>query len=275
VAAVGLVAALSSHSSPPGSTGPSSALQRLEAANDSAAATWVHQQVSGSTPVSCDQQMCAALEAHGFPRASVLQFGSAPQYPLNSKLVIETATVRALFGTSLAQDYAPMILTTVGSGTAIIQIRVIASHGTLAYQRLLAADLSNRQTIGKSLLQSRQITTTPQAHVQLAAGQVDGRALIALLNLAYTEPLDILGFGNVATGESPGVPLRYVDLATSDKASGLKGSAYVDVLVKALGQMSASDRPIQDQTMKLSGDLSVLRITFPAPTPLGLLQPTG
>jgi hypothetical protein len=271
VAAAGLAAALSGHSSPP-SNGQSTTLQRLEAANDSQAAAWVLAQVSKATLVSCDKQMCAALEAHGFPRAKVVVLGPTSNYPVNSQLVIETAAVRQLFGSILASGYAPMILTTVGSGPAAIQIRVIAPHGTTAYLQQLATDLANRRKLGASLLGGSQVATTRQADAQMTAGQVDVRALFALYKLAGAEPVDVLGFGNAERGESPGVPLRYVDLAASDKASRLSGLAYVSALESALRSLSPTYRPIQAETMKVAG-VTVLRITFPAPTPLGLLEP--
>jgi hypothetical protein len=271
VAAAGLAAALSGHSSPP-SNGQSTTLQRLEAANDSKAAAWVLAQVSKATLVSCDKQMCAALEAHGFPRAKVVVLGPTSNYPVNSQLVIETAAVRQLFGSILASGYAPVVLTAVGSGAAAIQIRVIAAHGTTAYLQQLATDLANRRKLGTLLLGGSRVTTSSEAHAQMAAGQVDARALIAILNLAGAEPVDILGFGNVTTYQTPGVPLRYMDLAGSDKASGLSGSAYVDALKRALDSLSPSERPLQEKIMKTAGG-TVLRITFPAPTPLGLLTP--
>jgi hypothetical protein len=275
VAAVGLIAALSGHSSPPSNSGKLTLLQRVEAANDSAAAAWVVQQVSSGTVVSCDKQMCRALEAHGFPRASLIVLGPTSPYPVKSQVVIETATVHELFGSSLDSGYAPLVLTTFGSGAAAIQIRVMAGDGAAAYGRELAADRSNRQKIGTDLLTVAGITTSPQAHAQMAAGDAGVQPLFAIAALATDEPVYVLGFGNTETGESSGVPFRYVDLALNYKASHLSSSAYLKALLKELATLQGPYRPWRTETPTSAGHVAVLRILFAAPTPLGLLGPTG
>jgi hypothetical protein len=266
IAAVAIVAALSGHTSPPSASGP---LSRQEVANDNQAAEWVVQQVSQSAVVACDEQMCAALKAHGFPAANVRVLGPTLTSPLSSSVVIATATVRALFGTSLASAYAPVVLTTVGSGPGAIEIRAVARRGPAAYQRALASDLASQRKFGVTLLTSPQITASPHARSEMKAGQVDGRVLLAILDLAGVQPVDIIDFGNETTLESPGVPLRDVDLAVGDKASRLTGQAYVDALIKALGTLSY--RPAQATTVTLPTGVTVLRIVFSAPSPFGVL----
>jgi hypothetical protein len=270
VAAARLAAALSGHSSPP-SNGQSTTLQRLEAANDSKAAAWVIAQVSKATLVSCDKQMCAALEARGFPRSDVVVLGPSSPYPLTSQLVIETATVRQLFGSSLASEYAPMVLTKVGSGAAAIEIRVIAPDGAAKYKRELAADQASRKRDSVALLQNTsRITTSSQAHTQMTAGEVDERVIVAVAALATAGPIYIVDFGNVATAEDSDVPDRYVDVALADKASHLSGSAYLSALRKSLTYLSGPYRPMRTQTLPLPGHGTVLRVLFGAPTPLNL-----
>ena len=65
--------------------------------------------------------------------------------PRSSAVVVETAAVRALFGTSLDRAWAPAVLASFGSGSAGITVRVVASHGAVAYQTALAGDTGRRQ----------------------------------------------------------------------------------------------------------------------------------
>jgi hypothetical protein len=181
-----------------------------------------------------------------------------------------------MFGTSLAAQAAPEILSTVGSGSAIIRIRVISADGAAAYRRALASDLAARKQTGAALLASAgQISAQPLARQQLAAGAVDTRLLYVITTLAGVKPISIADFGNIATGASPGLPLRYVDLAEQDKAAHLSSPAYVATLRRVLRGLPARFRPIRVMTFRLGPGDSVLRIEVPAPSPLGLLGPAG
>ena len=143
-----------------GSGPPSAAPARHEAAVRAEAAAWVAQQVSPGVTVSCDQAMCAALAARGFPARDLLALGPVSPDPRHSTVVVETAAVRALFGTSLDLAWAPAVLASFGSGPAGITVRVIASHGAAAYQTVLVADLAARKAAGARLLTDRRISVT-------------------------------------------------------------------------------------------------------------------
>jgi hypothetical protein len=251
------------------------ALQRLEAANRRQAATWVAAEVSHSASVACDPQMCSAIEAAGFPAAEVSVLGPTASYPRSSALVIETASVRGLFGTSLNSQVAPIILTSIGSGPAQIVIRLIAAHGIAAYEHDLRADLLNRKQDGAALVASSHIMTSATARKQMDAGQVDTRLLFAISALAAADPVDIVGFGNVATGGSADVPLRYADLAEHDPAAAQNPAGYLNSLVGLLRKLPSEWRPVWAKPERLPGGLAVLRVNFSAPTPLLLLGPSG
>jgi len=250
-------------------------LQRQEDANRTEAAEWVSQQISHSTVVACDAAMCQALRERGFPAANLRLLQKSSPYPLSSQVVIETAAVRDIFGSSLDAQAAPEVITTVGAGTAIVVIRVIAQHGVAAYERELASDLSVRKRTGMALLGGARIKTLRDARQQLAAGEVDTRLLYAVTALAAVEPIDILNFGSVATDPSVGLPLRYADLAEQDRAAHRSRTAYLNALAKVLNGIRAPFGPIRSQTIKLSGGTYVLRIEVSAPSPLGLLGTGG
>jgi hypothetical protein len=251
------------------------ALQRQQAAARALAAVWVRQQVSHTTAIACDQQMCAELAADGFPKGNLNILGPKSPYPLSSALVIDTPAVRGLFGTSLSSQVAPLVVNAVGSGQAEITIRVVAPDGVAAYDHKLQADLAARKQVGTQLLQSNQITTTPTAKQQMAGGLVDTRLLFAITALASTEPVDIVGFGNVASGASSDLPLRYAELAEVDKAARTSPVTYLKSMLAALRKLPVPWLPAWTRTQKLPGGTAVLQVGFAAPSPLGLLGPNG
>jgi len=235
------------------------------------AATWVAQQVSHDVMVSCDRTMCAALTADGFPIRELLVLGSMSPYPRTSAVVVETATVRGLFGTSLS-TYAPAVLATFGSGDSQVTVRVIAPNGAAAYYSALSADLAARKASGGTLVRINVITLSPTARKQLIAGQVDSRLMLTIAALASKEPVDIVQFENIGPGTDPDMPLRYADLAQNDPAAHLVGSAYLQSMRADLGAGPVAYRPASTATAVLPGGQPILRIELTAPSPLGLFS---
>jgi hypothetical protein len=257
----------------PATGGASAALPRQEAAVRGEAAAWVAQQVSHGVIVACDRVMCAALTARGFPADQLLMLGPASPDPMNAAVVVETAAVRDLFGSSLAAAWAPAVLASFGSGPAGITVRVTARHGAAAYQTALAAGLAARMTAGAALLKDRRITVAPLAGVQLTSGQVDSRLLRALAALARHQQVSIVRFGNAGSGASAGVPLRFADLAETDQAAHLTSAAYVRSARAYLNTVNARFRPARTTTLVLPGGQAVLRVEFTAPSPVGVSGP--
>jgi hypothetical protein len=245
----------------------SAAVAPQEAAVRAQAAVWVAGQVSPQVTVSCDAVMCSALRAHGFPAGKLVVLGPASPDPVPSVLVVETATVRALFG-SLAIAWAPAVLASFGSGTGAITVRVVAPHGAAAYQASLHADLADRKTSGAALLKYSPITVSATARSQLVAGQVDSRLLLALALLAGSQPIDIVRFGNLGPGASPGVPLRYADLAESVPAAHMDTATYGRAVRAVLSGVDARVRPARTVSGTVQGQ-AVLRVEFAAPSPPG------
>jgi hypothetical protein len=208
---------------------PAPTLQGQEAA----AATWIAQQVSHSAVVSCDPAMCSALAAAGFPRGNLRAVGPmAPYpapYPLTSAVVVVTPAVQGFYGNSLTSSWAPAVLASFGSGDTLITVRVIAPKGAAAYRSALNADLSDRKSIGASLLGVNVIALWGTARAQLVAGRVDSRLMLAIADLATKEPVDIIQFGNIGPGGNPDMPLRYADLAVNDPVAHLVGPGICTV----------------------------------------------
>jgi hypothetical protein len=236
------------------------------------AAAWVAEQVSPDATVSCDAVMCAALRADGFPASKLVVLGPTTPDPVPSVLVVETATVRELFGSSLGIAWAPAVLASFGSGTSAITVRAVAPHGAAAYQAALNAGLASRQTSGASLLDNSRITVSATARSQLLAGQVDSRLLRALASLAQHEQIDIVRFGNLGPGASPGVLLRFADLAENIPAAHGDTAAYAGALWAILGGAEAQIRPARAVSGPVQGQ-AIFRVEFTAPSPAGNTDP--
>ena len=252
-------------------TSPTSAAAARQAAKArAAAASWVAQQVSRGVKVSCDRVMCAALRARGFPSGQLLVLGSTSQVPTSSAVVVETSAVLSLFGSSLANAWAPAVLASFGSGPSLVTVRVIAPDGVAAYRTRLGTDLADRKAAGAALLDDPQISVTPRASGQLTAGAVDSRLLLALAALAGHQPISIVRFGNPGSGASPGVPLRYADLAQRDRGRRLSSAAYVRAVRAYLSTLTVTLRPASMMTEVPADGQAVLRVEFAAPSPLGV-----
>ena len=247
---------------------PSAAPARHEAAIRGQAAAWVAQQVSRGVTVSCDRVMCAALEAAGLPARDLLVLGPLSRDPRSSAVVVETGAVRALFGTSLDRAWAPAVLASFGSGSAGITVRVVASHGAVAYQTALAGDTAAAKTAGARLLADRRISIQTSARSQLTRGLVDLRLLSALTALSRHLRVSVMGFGNVGPGVGAGVPLRYADLSPIRSQAG-----YARSVRSALSGLDTSIGPVRTVPVVLPDGQAVVRVEFTAPSPLGMSGP--
>ena len=201
------------------------------------AAAWVAGQVSRTAVVACDPVMCQALRSHGVLASRLYQLGPQTTSPLRSQIIVATAAVRAQFGNVLSSVYAPAVLASFGFGPDRIDIRQTAQHGAAAYRAMLRADLANRRASGAQLLHSGRIAAAPIARRQLATGEVDGRLLLAIAQMAAAHPMFIVDFGIPAPGAGPDMPLRQADLAEDAHArhhAGHVSAGYVRSMVSFL-----------------------------------------
>jgi hypothetical protein len=238
------------------------------------AAAWVAQQVSRATTVSCDPVTCRALEQRGFVK--LLALGPTAHDPLRSEVVVATAAVRNEFGGRLSSVYAPAVLASFGSGSARIDIRVVAQRGPAAYRSLLRQDMAQRKAIGGGLagttFSTRIVISSAAARHQLATGQVDSRLLYTIENLAGRHPIRILTFGDSGPGASAGMPLRSAEVIEAGSAASGSSPASVQVLLGIVRAQGHPYVPAYTQATRLGGR-TVLLIEFAAPSTLLLLNP--
>jgi hypothetical protein len=229
------------------------------------AAAWAASQVSGGAIIACDPAMCSVLSQHGVPTGDLLVVGPGTSDPLGSGVVVATAAVRSLFGSRLTTVYAPDVLASFGSGSARIDIRVIAPEGATAYASALTADLRARQVAGGLLVGDLRLGLSSAAHAQLTAGAVDARLLMTLATAAGSESMRIEGFSDDGPGASAGMPLRQVTLS-ADTASAREILAFY----RAQRAPFLPDRAVLAPG---AAGRAVLTVQFAAPCPLGLFQP--
>jgi hypothetical protein len=256
-----------------GPTGAAKAVAAAAAARQRAAG-WVAGQASPDAIVACDPAMCAALGARGVPAGRLLVLGPARADPLGSDLVVATAAVRGQFGARLAGVYAPVTVASFGSGTARIDVRVVAPDGAAAYRAVLAADVRARAAAGEQLLRNRSIHVSAAARAALADGEVDPRLLVTLAALAHLHPLDITGFGRPSPGASAGVPLRSA-LVTGATPPGSRHPVSLRSLMVILQAQRSPYLPSSLEIVRIPPGGAVLRIGYPVPSPLGLLGSGG
>jgi hypothetical protein len=232
------------------------------------AAGWIVGQVSPGAIVACDPVMCSALQARGFPAGSLLALGPSAGDPLGSAVVVATAAVRDQFGRRLTSVYAPVVLASFGSGSALVQVLVTAPDGAAAYRVAQQADLRARRAAGRQLVDNPRIACPAQVRSELLAGDVDARLLITLAALAAEHPVSILSFGDRGPGASPGVPLRAAEVAGP---AGPDGASYLSSSLAFLRAQHAPFLASTISTARLASGKTVLRVGFAAPSPLGLL----
>jgi hypothetical protein len=270
-ASVGVIMAMagsgSSHASrtsASASSGPAAA-----PATGTQAAAWVAAQVSPATVISCDRAMCATLEAHGYPAKNLRPLGAETALK-KSAVVVVTPAAQQLFGSSLVTAWAPSALATFGSGGSAVSVRIVAPDGAAAYEQEARQDQAVRAASQGSLIQAKSVTASAVAAQDLKSGRVDGRLMEAMADAATAEPIDIVDFGNVGTGSSADVPLRYADLVASGSAAGMSEPAYVQALRAGMSS-GAGLRPDRTQLLTLHGQ-QVLRVEFLAPSAFDVLN---
>jgi serine/threonine protein kinase len=265
--AAGLGLILSRHGPSPEPSGSSQELAAEDAARTQAV-TWILQQVSRATVVSCDAQVCADLAQRGFPNLETLGPGSTD--PLGSTLVVATAAIRAQFGSRLASVYAPAVLASFGSGNAKIEIRWNFPGGTSVYDADLGPDLNARKTQDAQLLTNSHVSVSAAARAQLRSGDIDPRLPMLIAAMTATYPVRIVDFSGQPPGGGPASLLCSMDLATNVRAAHLTARAYIRWMQGLADAQWAQYLPASSKLVTLPAGQTVLRIEFDAPSPLSL-----
>jgi len=231
------------------------------------AAAWVASQVSRADLVSCDGEMCQALEAHGVPAADLLVLRRGAADPLRSRVVVVTAAVTRMVGSGRLAEDAPATLASFGSGDKQISIRMIFVRGAAAYASALRVGLRARKA-NESWLLNPRITMSAAARQQLTSGQVDARLVLTIANLASVWPVHIITFGEQAPGASPGIPLRCAEVTVTGDRPDVDLTSQADLMAVYVHRLQEFYGGPRIQAVQLAGGRNVVQIGFTAPGPL-------
>ena len=104
---------------------------------------------------------------------------------------------------------------------------------------------------------------------------MDARLEITVAALAANRPIYVVAFNGFAPGADADMPLRFADLTQASPGQLAGGRAVTPAFVRSMVAILRSPRvpypPRRVQRVLLASGLTVLRIGFAAPSPLGLL----
>lgn len=234
------------------------------------AATWASANIADTAVLACDTATCAELQARGYPATALVGLTADARDIRRADLVVVTAAVEALLGRrNLAALTAAQPVAVFGSGDAVIELRAVAPGGPDAYERRATQDRRQRAAAGAQLNQTPRLELAPSAGEQLRAGRVDARLLTVLPALLADHTLTVDSF-LVTAAEQPGAPLRVMDIARVDGADVAADRAGTVDIIRFLNAQWPPFLPASAEVVD-GPNGPVLRISYPAPSPLGLL----
>lgn len=275
VAGFALVWLISSESAAPPADRPaaSAAVPNPIAAAAAARAetsAWVAENVADGTLIACDPATCTGLQARGYlPTALVPLVGSGADVR-SADVVLVTSAVRARLGLLLDELVAATPIATFGTASTAVEIRAVTLDGPEAYAERAATDLADRQAAGQALAGAHGLDLTGVARTQLTSGGgVDGRLLSVLPPLLAQHEISIVRFG-ATPSESVDAPMRVMDI---DRIDGTDVDAVSPATADVIQFLHAQQSPFEPASVEIVTDAgaAVLRISYPAPSPLGVL----
>lgn len=234
-----------------------------------AAVSWVAINLSRTSVLACDRATCAELEAHGYPATALVPLTADAGEIRRADLAVVTAAVQTVLGRNLPELTASQPLAVFGAGEAAIELRVVTPDGPDGYEQRAAIDRRQRAGAGAQLARSSRLELAPEAGEELRAGRVDTRILTVLPALLADHRLAVQQF-SVSPEEPPGSPLRILDVARVDDNAVAADDAGTESIIRFLNAQWPPFLPSWAEVVDAPAG-RVLRITYPAPSPLGLL----
>jgi hypothetical protein len=236
-------------------------LQQQAALYRQEAAKWVSYELSPGVLVSCDQAMCDEVQQAGFAAGRLMVLAPTAPDPLGAAVIIATPAVQSQFGTRLASVYAPQVIAKFGSGPEEVDVRNLELGGTAAFDAQQAADRRSRVNAGTQLAGNQNFRASPAAKAELVAGQVDPDLVTTLVQLAHKITVQLVAFTDLSPGEGNAVPLRGAEILAA------KPGVLAAIQAEFATQIGAF-APIHTVVAKNSSGLSVVTVTYGAPSPM-------
>ena len=234
-----------------------------------AVVSWVLSSVGPSQVVACDVSVCSLLRAHGFPASSLVTVQAVADVE-QADVVIVTPVLRRQFGSALDAVVSAEPLAVYGSAGTRVEADAVALTGPSGYATELAADRTDRRTVGAALLHNGQLTFAQQSGAQLSEGLVDTRVCALLATLASSHALVVAGFTPRGTGAGPDVPSPGLLISSVDGTPVSATSAAAKAVLAAVNSQQSPYLALTATVTTYDG-APALQIVFSQPGPLGLL----
>jgi hypothetical protein len=234
-----------------------------------AVVSWVLSYVGSSQVVACDVSVCSLLRAHGFPASSLVTVQSVADVE-QANVVIVTPVLRRQFGSALDAVVSAEPLAVYGSAGTRVEADAVALTGPAGYATQLAADRTDRRTVGSALLHNGQLTFAQQSGAQLSEGLVDSRVCALLATLASAHTLVVAGFTPRGAGAGPDVPSSGVLISSIDGAPVSATSPAAEAVLATVHSQQSPYLALAAAVTTHDG-APALQIVFSQPGPLGLL----
>jgi hypothetical protein len=219
---------------------------------------WVATHLDASRVVYTDDLTGAQLVRDGFP-ASRLRSISQPA-PTDAIMVLVDRSGSP--GPASRTGSVLLARFVDGPGRAVAEVRLPSGVGL---DHALRADQADRARFGSALAANPSVSWSPYAAASLRAGRVDPRLMTVLAGLATTHRMTVDDLPAVEA-EPPDAPRRTAVITSFD---GVAGSNPATTL--ALGRWTDRQLPPYRPLVEASTGQPI-RLSFPAPTPLGLLS---
>ncbi len=235
----------------------------------STAAAWIVENVARGTILACDPAACADVESRGYLPTALVPLRTDRADIRQAELVLVTSAVRARLGATLDQLVTPTPLAVFGTGETAVEVQEISLDGPDGYQQRSAADRADRVSAGRALATARGLHLGRQARGHLVQGNVDGRILTTLPPLLAAHDLWVSRFATSGP-EGRGGILRVAEIDHIDGQEIREGTAETAAVVEYFRSQRPPFLPSAVEVTSGAQGL-VLRVTYPAPSPLGLL----
>lgn len=247
------------------------------------AEAWIDGNVARDNRIIVDDALWVDLYKDGFPRSNVVWYykldtdpavrALAPRGWRDYDYIVSTNSVRTapnVSGPARTAVANSTVVATFGTGASRVEVRKINSDGSAQAAKDAAKEKTDRAQAGGQLAKNRGLALSAQARGLLQAGDVDPRLQVTLATIAAQHRLSIADFPAAAGQQNTGEPRRTVSIAAIDGRS-LTGAKAAVQEVRAF----FTGQPALYKPASITSTSDQLRITYPWPTPTGLLNPAS
>lgn len=242
---------------------------------------WVLANLDPSATLLAPATVSAALVAAGHVKDRLVSYGDAPSdravdglccgfLIVGGPAVGDTATGLPA-GVRAAYDRSLSIATFVGNGRRA-EVRQIMAGTPAQIAAGASAERATLASAGRELVASDRLELSPQARAALLGGSADARVVQTLVGLTGRHRISVSTFPAGPGENGAKVLRRTVEIDRIDGEPIRTGSSVVREVTSYLSAQFPPYRPAGALPTSREG-ITVLTVTFPVPSPIGLLTP--